>query len=130
MKIPKTVRILRCRLCDNKHLLKVYSFGNLYVSNFVSKKNIHKGVKAPLDLVYCRICKLLQLQHSAPQEIMYRKFYWYRSGITKTMKDALKDIYLAVKKMSILKKGDAVLDIGANDGTLLKYFKKDKYVTI
>ncbi len=40
------------------------------------------------------------------------------------MKLALKDIFLTVKKMSILKKGDTVLDIGANDGTLLKYFKK------
>ena len=40
------------------------------------------------------------------------------------MRTALKDIYLQVKKMSILKKGDTVLDIGANDGTLLSYYKK------
>tara|TARA_B100000686_G_C16568099_1_gene851410 strand:+ start:58 stop:1023 length:966 start_codon:yes stop_codon:yes gene_type:complete len=45
------------------------------------------------------------------------------------MKVALKDIFLTVRKMSILKKGDTVLDIGANDGTLLRYFKK-KYITI
>ena len=54
---------------------------------------------------------------------MYKKFYWYRSGVTQTMKLALKDIFLTVKKMSILKKGDSILDIGANDGTLLKNFK-------
>jgi hypothetical protein len=69
MKIPKTLKTLKCRLCGNKNLLKIYSFGNLFVSNFVSKKNIRKGVKAPLDLIYCKRCKLLQLQHSAPQEI-------------------------------------------------------------
>ena len=128
--IPKTIKISHCRLCLRKKLLKVYSFGNLFVSNFVSKKNINKGVKAPLNLVYCKKCKLLQLQHSAPQEIMYRRFYWYRSGVTSTMKKALKDIFFTVKKMSILKKGDTILDIGANDGTLLKYFKKEKYITI
>ena len=61
---------------------------------------------------------------------MYRKFYWYRSGVTYTMRTALKDIYAQVKKMSILETGDTVLDIGANDGTLLKHFKKDKYITI
>ena len=33
-----------------------------------------------------------------------------------------KDIFLKIKQMSILKKGDTILDIGANDGTLLKYF--------
>ena len=130
MRIPKTLKISKCRLCKNKKLLKIYSFGKLFVSNFVPKKNINKGIKAPLDLIYCKNCKLLQLQHSAPQEIMYKKFYWYRSGVTKTMKEALKDVYLTVKRMSILEKGDSVLDIGANDGTLLKYFKKDKYITI
>ena len=88
MKIPKTTKISKCRLCSDKKLLKIYSFGNMLVSNFVSKKNIYKGIKAPLNLVYCKNCKLLQLQHSAPQEIMYKKFYWYRSGITKTMKNA------------------------------------------
>ena len=130
MKIPRTVKISRCRLCSNKKLFKIHSFGNLFVSNFVSKKDINKGVKAPLNLIYCKNCKLLQLQHSAPQEIMYKKFYWYRSGITNTMKNALKNIFLTVRKMSILDKGDTILDIGANDGTLLKYFKKDKYITI
>ena len=130
MKIPKTTKISKCRLCADKKLLKIYSFGNMLVSNFVSKKNIYKGTRAPLNLVYCKNCKLLQLQHSAPQEIMYKKFYWYRSGITKTMKNALKDIFLSAKKMSVLNKGDTILDIGANDGTLLNYFKKEKYITI
>ena len=130
MKLPRTIKISKCRLCSHKKLLKIHSFGNLFVSNFVSKKDINNGIKAPLNLVYCKNCKLLQLQHSAPQEIMYKKFYWYRSGVTNTMKNALRNIFLTVKKMSILDKGDTVLDIGANDGTLLKYFKSEKYITI
>ena len=130
MIIPKTKKIKKCRLCFNSKLMKVHNFGNHYVSNFVSKKNIKNGVKAPLNLVYCKKCKLLQLEHSAPQEIMYKKFYWYRSGVTDTMKIALKDIFLKAKKISNIKKGDTVLDIGANDGTLLKYFKEDGYNTI
>jgi len=130
MKIPRTTKISKCRLCSNKKLLQIYSFGNMLISNFVSKKNIYKGIKAPLNLVYCKNCKLLQLEHTAPQEIMYKKFYWYRSGITNTMKNALKDIFLSAKKMSVLNKGDTILDIGANDGTLINYFKKEKYITI
>ena len=128
MKIPKTKKIIKCRLCSCDKLTRVYDFGNHYVSNFVTKSKINKGIKAPLNLVYCKNCKLLQLEHSAPQEIMYKKFYWYRSGVTETMKIALKDIFLNVKKLSILKKGDTILDIGANDGTLLKYFKPKKVV--
>ncbi len=130
MKIPKTLKITKCRLCSNKKLMKISSLGSLFVSNFVSKININKGIRAPLNLIYCKNCKLLQLEHSAPQEIMYKKFYWYRSGVTNTMKNALKDIFLTVQKMSILKKDDTILDIGANDGTLLNFFDRKKYITI
>ena len=129
-KIPRTKKITKCRLCHNKKLTQIYNFGNHYVSNFVQKKNIKRGVKAPLNLVYCKNCQLLQLEHSAPQELMYKKFYWYRSGVTNTMKIALKDIFLSIKKMSIMKKGDTILDIGANDGTLLKYFNDEGFTTI
>ena len=130
MKIPRTRKIKKCRLCFNKKFLRIHDFGNHYVSNFVSKNNINKGIRAPLNLIYCNNCKLLQLEHSAPQEIMYKKFYWYRSGVTNTMKVALKDIFLKIKKMSLLEKGDTILDIGANDGTLLKYFKNSGFTTI
>ena len=130
MKIPRTRKIKKCRLCSNKKFIRIHDFGNHYVSNFVSKNNINKGIRAPLNLIYCNNCKLLQLEHSAPQEIMYKKFYWYRSGVTNTMKVALKDIFLKIKKMSLLEKGDTILDIGANDGTLLKYFKNSGFTTI
>jgi hypothetical protein len=45
------------------------------------------------------------------------------------MKDSLLDIYKSVSKLNILKKKDAVLDIGANDGAMLSFFNK-KYITI
>ena len=102
MKIPRTKKITKCRLCHNKKLNQIYNFGNHYVSNFVQKKNIKRGIKAPLNLVYCKKCKLLQLEHSAPQELMYKKFYWYRSGVTNTMRIALKDIFLKVKSIDFI----------------------------
>ena len=61
---------------------------------------------------------------------MYRRFYWYKSGVTKIMKNALKNIYDESLKHIKLKKNDVILDIGANDGTLLKYYKQGGYKTI
>ena len=124
MNLLKTIKIKKCRLCNNKKLHKIFNFGNFYVSNFVDYKNIKKGVKGPLSLVYCKNCKLLQLEHSAPQELMYRRFYWYRSGVTQTMKDSLYELYADIKNNFIIKPNDLILDIGANDGTFLSYFKK------
>ncbi len=126
----KTKKITRCLLCRDKKIKKLFSLGNLFVSNFVNNENIKKGTKAPLTLCYCKKCSLIQLSHIAPQELMYKRFYWYRSGVTKTMKLALKDIFNESLKHVKLKKHDVVLDIGANDGTLLSYYKNKNYNTI
>jgi hypothetical protein len=123
-------KIKFCRLCKSVNLKNIYNFGNFFVSNFVTKNKINKGIKAPLNLVHCKNCDLLQLSHSAPQEIMYKKFYWYRSSVTKLMRNALKNVFESSIKFAKLKKNDFVLDIGANDGTLLKYFKEKKINTI
>ena len=119
----KIIKINSCLLCKNKKMKKIFSLGNLYVSNFVKKSKIKKGIRAPLNLLYCNSCELIQLSHIAPQEIMYKRFYWYKSGVTNTMREGLKDIFTDSLKFVRISKKDLVLDIGANDGTLLKYYK-------
>jgi len=39
MKIPKTKKIKKCRLCSYDKLTRIYDFGNPYVSNFVIKND-------------------------------------------------------------------------------------------
>ena len=92
MKLKNKI-VKRCLLCKNKKITEVFSLGNLFVSNFVDKKYVKKGIKAPLKLLYCHKCSLIQLSHIAPQEIMYKRFYWYRSGVTKIMKQGLHNIF-------------------------------------
>src|SRR3989338_5934762 len=108
-----------CRLCGSGELRDVFSLGEQYVNDFIPPERIGQGLKAPLELVLCGKCSLLQLRHTAPQELLYSRFYWYRSGVTDTMRRALRDITRTIEEMVPLKAGDVVLDIGANDGTLL-----------
>jgi len=126
----KIKKVKKCLLCKNSKLVSLFNVGNLFVSNFVNKKDIYRGIRSPLNLLYCYNCTLIQLSHIAPQEIMYKRFYWYKSGVTKTMREGLRNIYLDSLKYGKLKKGDVVLDIGANDGTLLKHYKKNNFKTI
>lgn len=117
-----------CRVCGSKNLIDILSLGNHAVSNFVDKKE--EAFIAPLDLVLCNPeeggCSLLQLKHTAVEpELLYRN-YWYKSGMNQTMRDALADITRQIEKLIKLEKNDIVLDIGANDGTLLKAYKSKK----
>jgi NDP-4-keto-2,6-dideoxyhexose 3-C-methyltransferase len=117
--LPLTKR-LACRVCAGD-LDEVFSLGEQFVSDFPDPGQ-PDGAKAPLDLALCRVCKLLQLQHTVPSESMYKK-YWYRSGTNQTMRTALADVANTAEGLLRLRAGDAVLDIGCNDGTLLASYK-------
>lgn len=120
----KVIEYIHCRLCGSKELDKVFSLGNQYINDFVEESEIGKGIKSPLEIVHCKNCDLAQLKHTAPQELLYSRKYWYRSGVTDTMKAELKNIVDELQSMTSLTQGDIVLDIGANDGTMLEYFNK------
>jgi hypothetical protein len=108
----------------------MFNLGNQYINDFVDKADIHNGVKAPLELVMCDTCKLLQLKHTAPQELLYSRHYWYRSGVTDTMKHALREITSEIENIVNLHTGDVVLDIGANDGTLIESYAVEGIIKV
>lgn len=66
---------------------------------------------------------MVQLRHTVSAEIMYRN-YWYRSGMNKTMSDELASIAAAAESLVDISHRDYVIDIGANDGTLLRSYRK------
>jgi NDP-4-keto-2,6-dideoxyhexose 3-C-methyltransferase len=109
-----------CRVCDGQ-FDPVLSLGEQYVSNFLLPEQ-PDGVKAPLELVLCKRCTLLQLRHTVPGEAMYQN-YWYRSGTNQTMRNALADIANTSERLMNLRAGEAVLDVGCNDGTLLASYE-------
>ncbi|HEY0704733.1 MAG TPA: class I SAM-dependent methyltransferase [Candidatus Acidoferrales bacterium] len=110
-----------CRSCGGSHLVSAMDFGNLYVSNFPDIPESALWPQVPLELLLCRQCGLVQLRHTTPPEWLYRR-YWYKSGVSATMRAALADITAKASRFAGLKSGDAVLDIGCNDGTLLRSY--------
>ena len=121
-----------CRVCGLNKLTPILSLGEQFVSNFVDDPN-EDYFKGPLELVLCNVkdggCGLLQLKHTLERDILYTK-YWYQSGISKTMVKALSDIASCGEKLVKLRPGDLVIDIGANDGTLLRQYRTPELLTI
>ncbi|HEV2299798.1 MAG TPA: class I SAM-dependent methyltransferase [Candidatus Acidoferrales bacterium] len=120
----KNIVRLRCRLCGSTRLKDVISLGEQYINDFPSSpKEKGRNGKCPLDVILCQDCSLFQLRHTAPQELLYSRRYWYKSGINDTIKADLKTIAGTAAAIVNLNPDDVFLDIGANDGTLLSYLK-------
>ena len=113
-----------CRSCTSDRLQSVLDLGNLYVSNFAEVPDSGRWPRVPLDLLLCGDCGLAQLRHTTPTEWLY-SHYWYKSGVSSTMRAALSDIARQAAHFAGLHAGDSVLDIGCNDGTLLRSYCHD-----
>ncbi len=114
------------RITDEK-LVELFSLGDFYMSDFVEDA-LSAKVKVPLTMMLDKKSGLVQLKHTAPFDNMYRN-YWYRSGMNKTMTEELKGIARKAVSLINCEEEDIALDLGCNDGTLLKYYS-DKLWTV
>jgi len=123
----------KCRICGNTRLVSVVDLGKLSLTGLFPKASSKLVPPGPLELVKChggaeRCCGLLQLKHTYEPGEMYGNNYGYRSGLNQSMVTHLRDTVKKLEKTVNLVKGDLVLDIGSNDGTLLKSYPAGKYV--
>lgn len=108
----------KCRI-DGAELTEIVNLGEQYFTDFVDDPTA--GVKSPLRLGIGKTSGLVQLFETLNPEKMYGK-YWYRSGINESMRRDLSNIVESSKKYVNVNPGDTVLDIAANDCTLLSFW--------
>jgi hypothetical protein len=115
-------KILNCRSCKNKKLIKLFTLGNLSFTGIFPKSRKKTVPSGTLTLVICNKCKLVQLLHNFNLKILYGKNYGYRSSLNSSMVKHLKLKANYLKKF--LKNKNIIVDIGSNDGTFLSFFSK------
>jgi SAM-dependent methyltransferase len=104
----------------SKFTKKLFSLGELYVSDFINTEEDARAGKHDMTLVIDERYGAARLEKCTPIHSMFGK-YWYRSGINQTMRTELKGIVDSVTSVQKLNEGDLWLDIACNDGTLLSF---------
>lgn len=125
MKQPLIQKIGSCRVCKKKNLKKVLTLGPTPLANaFLTVKQIDlQESYYPLDVYFCTDCTFLSLGHVVSAEVLFGD-YVYVSSTSKVFIDHFKRFADHVTKKLGLVSSSLVIDIGSNDGILLKPFKE------
>ena len=109
---------IKCRLCESKNLKTVYHLNPQPIGDDYNDNKNQKQKLYPLNLDLCNRCKFVQLSHVLNPDslwkipLCYPNFFRFTGTLQKISKSSFK---------KIIKKKSKVLEIGSNDGTLLKF---------
>ena len=119
------MQLKKCRNCNSKKISNLFTLGNQsFTGKFPEYPNqiVKKG---EINLVICNKCNLVQLGNRFDLKYLYGPSYGYRTGINQTMTNHVQQITRYLKNKVKLSKGESVLDIASNDGTLLNFYDKN-----
>ncbi len=115
----------KCLICGGKKLTKYLSLGKSALANsYLTKTQLKKPeLKIPLEVYFCHNCNLAQLLHIVDRELIYNNYAYFSSTSPMLVKHFQEYAELVFNRYPKQAKR-LVLDIGSNDGVLLKPFKK------
>lgn len=114
----------QCRICKKRGLELILDLGkqppaNALIENVKIKENVF-----PLRLYWCKNCNLVQLLDIVDKKYLFSDYFYMTSASKPIVKHFIKYANYTFKKYLKNKKNSTVLEIGSNDGSLLKEFKK------
>ena len=116
---------LICQSCGATDLERVLDLGYQPLCNeFVPVGDpIQPQTYYPLCLCYCHQCTLVQLDFVIPTHHAFGDQYTYLTGSSRSLVEYFSNLAGKLVDRFDLHPGDAVIEIGANDGTFLKAFQ-------
>ena len=117
--------VKKCRICSSNNLKMILDLGEQPPSNsFIDKNELNSlESKFPLRLFWCKDCYLVQLLDIVDKEYLFKN-YFYMTSASKPIVEHFKKYAQDVFQEFLQKDDSFVVEIGSNDGSLLKEFKK------
>jgi len=126
--LVKNGYINKCQICNSEKLHLILDLGHQPLCDSLLTKNMLNEPENtyPLRMLWCEECSLAQIDYCVDGSLVYHPNYPYKSGVTKELVEYQSGISTSLTSKYNLQKGDLVVDIGSNDGTLLSGFKKNQ----
>lgn len=122
----KNGHIFSCQICNSIKLHTILDLGHQPLCDSLLTKSMlnEPEITYPLRMVWCQNCTCVQLDYCVNGKLVYHPDYPYRSGITKELVQYQTAMSQSLAKKYGLDSKDFVIDVGSNDGILLKGFQK------
>jgi hypothetical protein len=114
-----------CRICKNPELIDIIDLGEQIITSRFPIYGDNTTPSTQIILSLCTVCSLVQLKYYTSGSELYEHEYGYRSGISNTMREHLKQYQEEILSKITLNDNDTVVDIGSNDSTMLQYYTKN-----
>lgn len=117
----KQTQTPKCAFCGSAALVDVIDFGDVAIAGaFLKKEQIPNEKKYPLVVVFCNDCYAVQVRDHIDPKILFETDFYFSSAI-KTLRDHFTEYASSVVSRFLPKPKEAVVvEIGSNDGVLLK----------
>jgi len=113
-----------CRSCGGQNLEIIVSFGETTLADRLvpEDKLSEPEITAPLDLVFCQDCTLVQITVSVDPEILFCDDYPYFSSVSKHLLEHSKKNAEELIATRHLGSDSLVVELASNDGYMLRNF--------
>ena len=119
-----------CMVCSGNRLVEFIDLGDQpNGNNFLYADDIAQEVSFPLAMMVCEDCWEVQISEFPSQEVLFSD-HPYLSGVNAPVVAHFEQLAARVVYKLGLKPNDLVIDVGCNDGTLLKMFARQGLRTL
>jgi len=117
---------MRCRHCNTELTLPLIDLGSAPPSNaYLTEQTLHEPEKwFPLRVLVCESCWLVQTEDFAQADELFDKEYAYFSSFSTSWLQHAEQYMKDMTERFSLNEGSHVVEVAANDGYLLQYFKE------
>jgi SAM-dependent methyltransferase len=125
LQVGPTRPVTSCIVCGSGDLVRFLDLGVTPLANrfLVADELTSPEPAYPLSVARCEACSHVQLSETVPPMEMFED-YLYVSSASDTLRNHLYDLSEVMTERRDLADEDLVIDIGCNDGTLLKGFRR------
>ena len=116
----------KCLICESEYQPFV-DFGDMPIANaFANEDEVENEYTFPMKVGFCENCNMVQLVEQPDREKMFHENYAFFSSTSNYMQQHFQKFAQSVSEIQVLDEDSFVVEIGSNDGIMLRNFLPKK----